>query len=259
MSYPTEPALPDSNAVECFRRVPDWSLRQLWCFGHAGAGAAEFAGWAEYMSADFLVCAVRLPARERRLGATAITDMAELTRALLPDIAPLIGPDAVFYGQCLGAIVAFELTGELERAGTFTPSHLYLASQLPPGRLIAEARDGYESLGDAEFKLVVSESGGLPPGLDENSQLWELVEPGLRADYQLLANYSVPAPPISVPITTLLGSADRTLSAGDMTGWWEYTSAAVSHYVVPGTHFLNRSPPSPVIHLIQASAGSNPG
>lgn len=246
--------LPVNHVVECFLEEPRRARRQIWCFPHAGAGPAEFASWPAMAGPDYLVCAIRLPARERRLGDEPFTDVGDLSAALAHDIGPLIGSHAVFYGQCLGAVVAFEAVAQLERVHAPLPARLFVASQLAPLNFDA-ASDSLASLEGAAFRQAVKDLGGWPPGLAESDEMWALLEPALRADFQLMEKCSV-APPskrITVPITALVGSRDQAISLDRVEGWAAHSTAGFDVHVVQGEHFLSRSSGAEVIDLIRRS------
>jgi surfactin synthase thioesterase subunit len=243
-------ALPATRSIECFQRAPRRSLRQIWCFPHAGAGAAEFGSWTAAAGSGTLICAVRLPGRERRIADVShFADLHDASAVLAGEIAPLIEPGAVFYGQCLGAYLAYEVIVQLMRAGTVVPRRLFAASQeappcgpptLPPERM--------SLLDGPALRAAVGELGGLPDGLPD--KLWALVEPALRADLELSEGYRGPSAVITVPITALVGSKDSQISRGNVWGWQALSTAGFDLEIVPGEHFLSRSSPSEIIKVI---------
>jgi medium-chain acyl-[acyl-carrier-protein] hydrolase len=238
---------PSDHSVEWFRQVPLRSLRQIWCFPHAGAGAAEFSGWAKNAPAGTLVCAIRLPGRERRIAEPPFTDMCSLSRKFAETIKPLIGTEAVFYGQCTGAYVAFEVVAELEKSGGIAPRRLYVASRSPASAVSAAARPRTDY---SEFRQRVKESGWLPAELYEDVEAWEVLEPPLRADFYMLDNYLLPSPPIRTPITALIGSEDEFLSGGDVADWETFTNAMFDIRIAEGDHLLSRSARGEILAIL---------
>jgi medium-chain acyl-[acyl-carrier-protein] hydrolase len=238
---------PPDHSVEWFRQVPAYSLRQIWCFPHAGAGAAEFAGWAKAAPAGMLVCAVRLPGRERRIAEPPFTDMRSLARKAAAAITPLIGPEAVFYGQCTGALIAFEVAAELEKSRGTAPGQLYVSSRSPASaaRTAARPRADYP-----EFRQRVKESAWVPAELYEDDEAWEVIEPSLRADFQVLDNYLLPSGPVSVPITALVGSEDEFLAIEDVGDWQTFTTATFDTRMIHGDHLLSRSARGEILAIL---------
>lgn len=247
-------ALPGTYSVECFRQEPLRSRRQIWCFPHAGAGAAEFSSWPDAASKDILVCAIRLPGRERRTtDGSRFKDLYEASAAVAAEIGSLIEPTAVFYGQCFGAYLAYEVIVQLMHAGATLPRRLFVASQVAPMRtppVLPEER--ISELEGTAFRAAVREIGGLPSTFPE--QLWPLVEAAIRADFQLSESFEGASDVIPVPITALVGSDDSQMSPDDVQGWRALSTQDFNVQIVPGGHFLNRSSPSEVIQIIDQGA-----
>lgn len=244
--------LPRSRVVEFFRQERLRHSAQIWCFPHAGVGASEFRYWAAASDRDVLICAVQLPGRERRFNEPTVTDMAELARGLAAEIGPLLSQDAKFYGQCLGAFVAFEVIAELARNNAEVPKHLYAASQIAPQHLSLFTPD-LHSVGDPElFRRSIKRLGGIPPEFENNDELWKLVEPVLRSDCLLLERYadSVSYAQIPTPVTAVVGAQDTNIEHDLVKGWERCTSSAFTFRVVSGSHFLSREKSSEVIRLL---------
>lgn len=244
-------AEPSDHSVEWFRQVPLRSLRQIWCFPHAGAGAAEFASWAKQAAPGFLVCAVRLPGRERRISEVPVADMRILAKRLAATIAPLMSPGAVFYGQCLGAITAFEVLAELELAGNMLPGRLYVASQVAPQNVscLASAGDGPVDE-DADFRRRVRELGWITADPSEEDSLWQLIERPLKADFSLLESYSMTREQVRIPISALMGSADDLVTHADLEQWGACTTAEFDVEIIQGGHLLSRDSSEQILAIL---------
>jgi len=242
-------SLPENNAVECFRQVPLSSHRQIWCFAHAGGGAAQFAKWPGLADPGVLICAVRLPGRERRLAEPPVTDLRDLVKSLAVELDPLIRPGAVFFGQCLGALVAFEVAAELQRIGGVLPECVFVASQVAPRHQRADTRISLYD--DQEFRLAVRNLGGLPAQFLHDDKIWNFMEPVFRADFRLVESYSPAVGPIAVPITALVGADDSSINIDEVRDWRAYSTVGYDLKVVSGNHFLNLNPGNEVLTAIQ--------
>jgi medium-chain acyl-[acyl-carrier-protein] hydrolase len=241
---------PADHAVEFFRQEPLRSRRQIWCFPHGGAGAGEFAAWPDSAGPEALICALRLPGREWRLGEPLVTDMQVLSRMLAATISPLIQPGAIFYGQCLGAVVAFETAAELERAGSLLPSRLIVASQAPPRDQPVAAIERVGSLDDEQLRKAVADIGGVPADIIGSDVLWEVMAPIMRADLELIENHVHISAPIGVSITAVMGSADALISADELQAWRSHTRAGFDLRILNGSHFLSRSSPDLIREML---------
>lgn len=250
--------MPASHVVECFGQVPLRSRRQIWCFAHGGAGAAEFHSWPSLAGPDILICAVRLPGRERRLTEPLLTDMRHASRAIAREIGDLVSCNSVFYGQCLGAMLAFEVVAELERAGSVLPERVYVASQVAPQWIPHDAATDILSDQDsADFRNALLALGGIPPELMENDEIWEIVEPALRADSKLIGSYKATSisDAIAAPITALLGADDIATPRDGVEHWRFMSSRSFTLQLIQGGRFLSQSSSAEIIRIIKEEWG----
>lgn len=245
--------LPPSHVVECFRQPPLRSRPQIWCFPHAGAGASAFTAWPAIVGAhsNALICAIRLAGRENRLDDLPFFDIADLVEALAAEISDLVTLGAIFYGQCYGAIVAFELVRHLAASQTQLPMRLYAASQIAPRHLHTEIDSGTLPDDAQGFRDAVRQIGGIESSL-EDDDLWELVEPAIRADHKVLSTYahSYVQATIPVPITAVIGAGDARTPKLAAMDWRDCTSNSFTLAEVGKGHFLNRTSATEIINLL---------
>ena len=99
---------------------------RLFCFPHAGGGAAAFKDWAERLPPSVVVVPMRPPRRRSRLN------MADLVAALGDAIEPYLDEPFAFFGHSMGAIVAFELARLLRRRNRPLPRMLVASGARAP-------------------------------------------------------------------------------------------------------------------------------
>jgi surfactin synthase thioesterase subunit len=81
--------------------------------------------------------------------------------------------------------------------------------------------------------------GGIPAAVRDNPELWKVLLPALRADFQMIETYSyVEEPPLEVPMLVLGGTDDPVVSAGQLMEWRQYTTQDCSVRQFPGSHFF---------------------
>ncbi|SES18033.1 thioesterase II family protein [Lentzea albida] len=219
--------------------LDDWSYlprpqrtgtQRLVCFPHAGGDVGTFAELAAAVGPDVEVLAVRLPGRGGRYTHPLPGTFAELTSAVAAGIGPRLGPDAVFYGQSFGALLAYEVAVALGHRG---PAAVVAASAPAPADwertvsdVVADPAAGAERL--------LAECGLTVP---DDDAVRAMVLAVLRADIAVGATYRHrPVPPARFAVHALAGAADSGASppgtwAGTTTG--PFTSA-----VLPGGHLL---------------------
>ncbi len=215
---------------------------RLFCFPHAGGGAAAFARWQAALPSRFGVCPARFPGRESRSSEAPFEDMTSLVDALTGAIQPFTDRPFVFFGHSMGAAVAFELIRHLRRAGRPLPRALivsgarapqYRAGWTPPPPPAAE-----------EFRAQLRRLEGVPAEVLENDELMRVLLPVLRADTMLYRNYVYSVePPIELPVRAYGGAADPNVREEHIEAWACQTTASFAARIFDGGHFyLNTAP-----------------
>lgn len=224
----------------------------LTCFPHAGSGSAVFAGWARRSPPGVGLLAVRLPGREGSFQEEPLRDarvigrrVAGMLRGRVPEGIP-----SVLFGYCSGAFIAFETARALTAMG-IPPRLLAVCSQAAPHRA-AGARHSH-ALPAAQFRSFVRSAGGTAPQVVDHDELWEMIEPALRADYAVAETYVTgPQPMITCDVVAFQGMKDDRVSRPDVEAWAEVTTGQASVRSLPGGHFIL---PSAADELLAGLAG----
>jgi surfactin synthase thioesterase subunit/glycosyltransferase involved in cell wall biosynthesis len=206
---------------------------RLFCFPHAGGGAAAFAGWQG-------VCPVRLPGRESRLAEAPFERMGPLVDALAAAIGPYLDRPFAFFGHSMGAAVAFELTRALRRRGLASPAVLLVSSARAP-----QYRRNHVPPPDPPDEELLAELRGLegtPPELLADAAALRAMLPALRADAALYRHYVyTEEAPLACSIRAYGGSGDPHITAEHLEGWGEQTAGSFAVRFFPGGHFYLRT------------------
>lgn len=212
------------------------AARRLFCFHHAGGGAAAFRLWPARLP-EFDVCAVQLPGRANRLSEPALTDVHAVVDALVGVVRPLIDRPFVLFGHSMGTLVACLLARRLHALGEALPERLFVSSRQPPHRPFPDV--SLAGLSDAQMlEAVQRHFGGLPAEVLETPELLELVLPTMRADFALLAGHrETAADPLPVPIVALGGDDDPWASPERLAQWQACTSQPLRMHRFAGGHF----------------------
>lgn len=201
---------------------------RLFCFPHAGGGAAAFKGWAERLPPSVAVVAMR-PLRRGQ--------MADMVAALCDSIQPYLDQPFALFGHSMGAIVAFELARLLRRRHQPLPRML-----LASGARAPQFRRGHvppPEPGDAEFLEALRRLEGTPPEVLDNPDVLRLILPALRADAAIYRNYVyADEPPLDCPIRAYGGAEDPNVRREHLEGWSQQTTAEFAVRVFPGGHFF---------------------
>src|SRR6266540_72652 len=123
--------MPDSRWLHRPRPRPAARMR-LFCFPHAGGGAAAYRSWPDLIGEDIDIVAVRLPGRENRVVERRYRRMADAVTDLCPVIRPLLTLPYAFFGHSLGTLVAFALACRLDEGDAPAAAHLFAAASRAP-------------------------------------------------------------------------------------------------------------------------------
>ena len=227
---------------------PEWFLMsprqlpadlRLFCFPYAGGSGTIYRNWAGQISPLIEVIPVELPGRGRRLGEPAFRRLPLLVEALVPVIADLLNTKFAFFGHSMGAIIAFELARELRRRGMPQPAHLLVSGRRAPQ--IPDDDPVTYDLPDEEFRAELLRLQGTPVEVVEHEELMRLLEPLLRADFELVQTYQyVDDAPLSCPIAAYGGINDDEVPRESLLEWKRQTESRFSLHMLPGDHFYLR-------------------
>ncbi len=213
---------------------------RLFCFPHAGGGAAVFRGWEEGLPPEILVCPARLPGRESRRQETPIDRMDQLIDALARAIEPLLDRPFAFFGHSMGAAVAFELARCLRRDDKPLPVCLFVSGARAPQFRLGHVPPPEPS--EREFLEQLRRLEGVPKEILDHEELLKLILPALKADAALYRNYAyLPEPPLPCPIHAYGGEQDPNVHREHLEAWREQTTAGFRLRMFPGGHFFMES------------------
>lgn len=218
------------------QRNPSARLR-LFCFPYAGGGAAIYSQWQRQLPPEVEVVAVQPPGRENRLMETPYADLLELVAKMHGELLPCFDRPFAFYGHSNGALMAFELTRALRRAGQPLPLHLLVGGR--PAPHVPPRDPPVHAMPHDEFLAELRKLSGTPEEILQNEEIMELMMPLLRADFSLGETYRHPREaPLPVPITAFGGMRDEEVSEEEVRAWGEHTSAKFRCVMLPGNHFF---------------------
>ncbi|WP_180927894.1 thioesterase II family protein [Streptomyces sp. AJS327] len=223
--------------------APSARLR-LFCFPHAGAGAATYRPWGAALAPGIQVCAVVPPGRESRVRERPHRRIEELLPPLVEAVAAHADRPYAIFGHSTGAAVGYEVARALAARDCGPPVCLAVSGRRPPA---LPADTAHHLLPDAEFVAALRHLGGLDgvgepdgPGGEPSveARLWRLLLPGLRADFELHETYrELPGEPLTIPVLACAGADDPAVTPGRMGEWRHTTRGPFRQRTFPGGHF----------------------
>jgi medium-chain acyl-[acyl-carrier-protein] hydrolase len=217
-------------------------------FPYAGGHVWQVWNWARQFPQEVELLGVRYAeCASVADGRTA----QSIARSTVEDVARLDDRPLIFFGYSLGALIAFEVCGELASAGLQMPAHLVVAASRAPSR--APTRPPASHLADAELIEELRRYQGTPELILQDKSVIELLLPSIRADLAIAERYrSLDAVPLACPITAICGSKDELAPPADVAIWKSHTSRAFDLQTIEGGHFFLHDKPGALIAIIRA-------
>jgi len=173
------------------------------------------------------------------------TRISDVVDAAYPQFSKYTDKPFLFFGQCFGAMIAFEIAARLQKEGKQAPRHLFATSTLPPHYYSAP---NFHLMDD---KLLMDGVGvtEFPEELDP-SMLHVL-----RACFEMITTYRYTHEPgfkLHIPITVRLNRRDALCAgANKIRAWADMTDKKfVSYDDKDGNHYYLEKDPRLIMDLI---------
>lgn len=206
---------------------------------HAGGSHVSFRRWARLLPAGWEACLVDAPGRGHDADAPPLRAMDELVRHLVRELAPLADRPFALFGHSMGAVVGFALCIELRAMGL--PLPVWLGVSAHPGPRTPDRRRTLElnRLAPDALRTALHRIGGVPQALVEDDELWDRIEPLLRADLEVAERWRPPGVEVlPVPITAFCGQDDPVARRTAMLRWAGHTERFLGVREFAGDHFF---------------------
>jgi surfactin synthase thioesterase subunit len=221
------------------RRATGQPTVTLICVPFAGGNPEVFGPWAQWLSTDIDLLAVRLPGHGRRMREMPFGTWDELVDDTIDALTPFLSQPHAFYGHCFGGRLAFELS---YRARTAMTVRLFVSGCRSPDTPSAGAQ--VCRLPDAEFCSALAQMGVAPAEVLGNTALMRILLPAVRGEIRLAEMWGDRhGAGLDVPITAMYGQDDQTGERQGMTGWSGFSTRGCEFVEVPGGHFFLQADP----------------
>jgi len=223
---------------------------RLICIPQAGGNPEIFLPWADGLSRDVELLAVRLPGHGPRIADPPIGDWDELLADVLDGLAGYLDEPHAFYGHCFGGRLAYELTHRALALGHPQPQRLFVSACRSPGT--PQAGQRVHDLPDAEFIDALRQRGASDQVLQSKS-IMRFVLPAVRNEIRMAELWTDRhGAAVNTPITAIYGSDDVEEGRASMVGWQTFSAAGFELIKMQGGHYFFAHDPSPLLQLINA-------
>lgn len=210
---------------------------RLVCFPRAGGTAADYAAWGKALVDEVQVCALQLPGRRRRFAEPALRTVPQIVNKVAGALRDLTDLPLVLFGDCMGAILAYEIARQLRRANALLPASLVVCSY--PGPDINRTSPNVHDAPIETFRQRLVEVGGVPAEVVDDDELFSLLLPTLRADFEVFETYKyTPEPPLDLNIYAIIGETDPHVPCSMLEGWRAHTCRNFAMRTFVGGHFF---------------------
>jgi surfactin synthase thioesterase subunit len=215
----------------------------------AGGSACSYRDLKASLAPSVDFCPIEPHGRGRRFSEALLADIHAMAEDALRQVRALIeSRPYALYGHSLGAKVAYLMACGIATRGLPQPEHLFVSGSAAPS-VPPRSRTRHLLPRQAFFDLIRSMSGTATE-IFESSELLDLFEPVLRADFEANDTYCYQKQePLSVPLTVMIGTED-TVSYTDAFQWERETTGQTRILRFPGGHFFINKHCRAIAHLI---------
>ncbi|MGW7074825.1 thioesterase II family protein [Streptomyces sp. NPDC054866] len=221
------------------RPVDDPELR-LFLLHHAGGSHLAYRDWAPRFPASWDICLLEAPGRGSLSQLPAHVTAPGLSAHFLDAVAPRLDVPFALFGHSMGALIAYEMTQQLAERFLPEPAWLGISSCGAPFEPAADAGPPMYTLPSPQLRDALAAMGGLPPAIVEDDDIWQLYEPRLRADFQVVGGWHprrAGADRIAVPCSLFGGEDDAVVTPGHLMEWAAGADQLIGQHLFAGAHF----------------------
>jgi DHA2 family multidrug resistance protein-like MFS transporter len=216
------------------RLSPPSSAPRLLCLPHAGGRAAAYRSWVAGVGDALELWALDLPGRHVQPAEPLAEDPCAVAAEMAVAATTLLDRPLAVFGHSMGALLAFEITREIERRGGAVAG-LFVSGCAAPG---AQVPRRAPPNADAQLVALLRRWGGTPAELLDDREFLDVALRSLRADLLLLDRYRPRPGKVRAPLTAFAGSEDSTAPVERMQSWAAWSVRWRGLRVLPGGHFF---------------------
>lgn len=224
-----------------YRSGGEDSQVNLLMFVYAGGSPSFFAPWKRLFDESISMCPVLYPGRELRKNEPIPSSVKEMVREFVDESMDLFSKDFVLFGQCTGAIIAYETARYVyEKCGRFPLAFITSSMDSPRYYDCFKAlydEDGNE-VGDMEIARRMVEQGIISADFLDDKKFLDYYMPIFKNDLKMFETSAKEEPfKLGCDIYCMSGTEDEFICREGLEDWANYTSGKISYTTTHGGHF----------------------
>lgn len=222
----------------------------LICFPYAGGSKFSYNKFIEVAPGNLTLIPIELPGRGARFDERLIYNANELVDKLFNQIKSYLYDPYAIYGHSMGSLIGYLITRRIIKENLPQPLHLFFSGAKAPYMLQYEpAAHLFEK---EELIASLHKMGGIPERILNNDNLMRILEPIVRADFQVINTYEYKsAGAMDIPISVIVGS-DEGISYQQAQLWQRETTLKINVNEFQGDHFFIFHHAAEIMELIHS-------
>ena len=221
----------------------------LFLLHFAGGNVYSFNFLKPYLEDKFNFVPIELPGRGNRIDEKLLFGKEKAIDDIVEQILKKIKAERfIIYGHSMGANLGFLVINQLEKLGKKPLGFIATGN---PGPNIITIKKRY-LLPKKAFIKELQNLGGINDKVIESEELFDFLEPMLRADFELIEknDNEVKKIKINCPIYACMGEDERY--SDQIENWKFYTNNHFSSKLFPGGHFFINDYPMEITRIIKS-------
>lgn len=208
----------------------------LFCIPFAGGNRYSFQQLEKVVGNTLNMITLEYPGRGSRYGEPLLKRLNDLCDDLFNQVAGRLQSPYAIYGHSMGGLLTYLLTQRIRNEQLPLPIHLFISGSRAPS--MRRDMPDYHKQPRPEFIKSLRSLGGTTDEILNNSDILELYEPILRADFEAVETYEYEScDPFNIPLTVFNGLSDR-ISREQAEAWQRETTFPIVLREFPGDHFF---------------------
>ena len=228
------------------------SSGNIFLFPHAGSSASFFASWKKGTNHKCGFFPVQYPGRENRRKDTISPSIKELAEAFVKDESELLTKKPfVLFGQCMGALICWEIALELQRKGMKMPCAVVVSSSASPTERAIEKAD---DMSRDEIVDYLCRMGFIDRSITEEKEFFEYYLSLMKIDMMWLKIYDYEGQrekKINCSIYSFNGRDDDKKLLNQSLEWGKFTQNNFTQKLFCGGHFYLSDDPNEVVTSLE--------